>query len=185
MWRYTAVMLAGCLCLGCPAVLMAEEFLTEEVQMETAEEAAPAFETAEEAALVSETTEDSLCGDEVTVDTSGLPEDNTTQEMPEETAEELVFSDDFAAEFLDVSTGEERSGFCGKEDPETLSWSLSEDGVLTFAGSGVMQDWANPEEVPWYAYRNEIRQIVWAEGMKSVGAYAFYGCSALNSVEIG
>lgn len=179
IWRYTAVMLAGCLCLGCPAVLMAEEFLAEEVQMETQ------IETAAEADLASVTIEDSLCEDEVTVDVSGCPEENTTEEMPGETAEEIVFSDDFAAEFLDVSAEEERSGFCGKDDPETLSWSLSEDGVLTFAGNGVMQDWANPEEVPWYAYRDEIQQIVWADGMKSVGAYAFYGCSALNSVEIG
>ena len=51
-----------------------------------------------------------------------------------------------------------RSGFCG-EDPnpgdgtveygENLSWTLTDDGVLTISGEGEMRDFEDPYLVPW------------------------------------
>ena len=71
------------------------------------------------------------------------------------------------------------SGYSG-----ALSWSLKEDGVLTFTGDGKMKNYSYKSEMPWYAYREQIRHVVLEEGVTSIGAYAFYGMPQLESIEI-
>ena len=65
-----------------------------------------------------------------------------------------------------------------------LSWMLDQDGVLTFSGEGRMKDYENKSEMPWYAYREQIKAVVLEEGVTSIGAYAFYGMPELESIEI-
>ena len=100
------------------------------------------------------------------------------------------------------------SGECGKN----LTWELSSDGVLTISGYGEMTNWESFEAVPWYAYRDQIQKVVIkgaavqaepanlqarpmargailmsvpdADGVTSIGSYAFYGCANLKSVII-
>jgi hypothetical protein len=80
------------------------------------------------------------------------------------------------------------SGNCGPG----LSWSYS-GGVLTISGSGDMYDYpehlhgpdsGNELAQPWFHLKPYINSIVINEGVTSIGAGAFWGCSALTSVSI-
>ena len=65
---------------------------------------------------------------------------------------------------------------------EHMTWELS-GGVLTICGAGTMADY-NGGESPWYAQSASIRRVVVGPGITSVGASAFYGCSALREVSL-
>ena len=80
-------------------------------------------------------------------------------------------------------TPDTRSGDCGAV-PGTVAWELDEGGMLKVSGNGDMASWESPEQVPWGALRGEILGIEIAEGVTSVGAYAFCGCEAAESVEV-
>lgn len=80
------------------------------------------------------------------------------------------------------------SGNCGPG----LTWSYS-GGVLTISGSGDMYDYpehlhgpdsGNELAQPWFHLKPYINSIVINEGVTSIGAGAFWGCSALTSVSI-
>ncbi|MCQ2204227.1 MAG: leucine-rich repeat domain-containing protein [Bacteroidales bacterium] len=60
-------------------------------------------------------------------------------------------------------------------------WSLSSDGVLT-----VTSDYSYEYQsfYPWYYSRSDIKSVVIADGVTSIGEGAFYGYSGLTSVEI-
>lgn len=82
------------------------------------------------------------------------------------------------------STTEIVSGTCG----ESLTWVLSDDGVLTISGTGKIKNYdiisaTLPDTAegleslnysPWCLYRGDIKKVVIEEGVTSVGTYAFY-----------
>lgn len=80
-------------------------------------------------------------------------------------------------------SGSVTSGECGAQ-PRTVYWVLDEDGVLTVSGSGSMADWESVEQTPWYPYLEDLRKIVIAEGVASVGAHAFCGAQTVDAVEL-
>ena len=69
-----------------------------------------------------------------------------------------------------------------------LYWELGEDGTLTITGTDAMPDWfiggERPEVAPWYSCAGEIKKASIAKGVPSIGEYAFYECSALESITI-
>ena len=72
-----------------------------------------------------------------------------------------------------------RTGSCGGN----VTWSLSQDGILTISGTGAMGDYS--EDYPgWYRYKDQILQCVIEEGVTAVGAGAFRDCFSLASVTI-
>lgn len=73
----------------------------------------------------------------------------------------------------------ETSGTCGSG----LTWTLA-DGVLTITGSGHMEDYKEPEQIPWYEYRAQITSIIVEDGVTSIGNVAFYGCENVFSVTL-
>ena len=76
------------------------------------------------------------------------------------------------------------SGTCG----DNLTWGLNaETGVLKIKGTGAMYDYnsGTSSSRPWYSYKSNIKSIEIADGVTSIGNYAFYGCSGLTSVTIG
>ena len=73
----------------------------------------------------------------------------------------------------------EKQGSCG----DFLEWVLDDSGTLTITGSGGMDDFI-PGGAPWYPWREAIRRVIVEDGT-SVGAYAFYNCTALNYVDLG
>ena len=76
------------------------------------------------------------------------------------------------------------SGYCGGEgDGTNLTWTLTDDGVLTIAGEGEMGDYSSGE-VPWYSQRSQIKALDFQGGVTTIGDYTFNGCDSLTSVEI-
>lgn len=63
-----------------------------------------------------------------------------------------------------------------------ITWTLA-DGTLTLTGTGAMSTYSGSNQ-PWYEYRTEISSVVIGQGITSIGAFSFYGCSSLTSVTI-
>ncbi|MBQ6273367.1 MAG: leucine-rich repeat protein, partial [Oscillospiraceae bacterium] len=61
-----------------------------------------------------------------------------------------------------------------------LTWKLTNDGILSFSGSGAMFNWTSSEPAPWYPYRSSVTQVRLAK-VTTVGDYAFRGCTKLSS----
>lgn len=78
-----------------------------------------------------------------------------------------------------VKTNWPISGTCG----DNLTWELSEAGVLTVSGSGDMYDYYS-DYPGWYEYAWYIKSVEIEKDVSCVGAYAFYYCTALESVSI-
>lgn len=79
----------------------------------------------------------------------------------------------------------EKSGQCG----DNLTWSLSDDGVLTISGTGAMWDYGYTTdelgqdvytEAPWKIYLEELRQLVLNSGITHIGNNAFNWCSGFT-----
>ncbi len=71
-------------------------------------------------------------------------------------------------------------GICG----DNLYWVFDEStGTLTISGEGDMNNYAY-DNVPWLAYKTDIKTAVIESGATSIGDYAFNGCTNLSSVTI-
>ena len=76
------------------------------------------------------------------------------------------------------------SGTCGAEgDGSNLTWTLDSEGVLTISGAGAMKEY-DPYKAPWYGSRSRVKSAVIADGVTSIGDYAFRDCYNLASVTI-
>ncbi len=64
----------------------------------------------------------------------------------------------------------------------TLTETLSGTFRADVSGSGACMDFDAEDEVPWAEYRDEITEVAFEETVTSIGAYAFYGCTALNAL---
>lgn len=72
------------------------------------------------------------------------------------------------------------SGSCGG----SLTYTLTEDGVLTISGTGAMTNYSYNSTAPWYGNRAMISRVVLPYGLTSIGNYAFYECTKLASVTL-
>ncbi len=79
----------------------------------------------------------------------------------------LAFSDDSSAD----------GGDCGAD----AHWNY-DAGTLTITGTGAMTDWTSAEAVPWNAHRAEITNVSVANGITTIGGYAFTQCQMTNFV---
>ncbi len=70
-------------------------------------------------------------------------------------------------------------GSCG----DGLTWSLTDQGLLTLSGTGDMTDYGW-KEAPWYDYCTAITRLQVGPGVRTIGAYAFLHCSNLTAVEL-
>ena len=76
------------------------------------------------------------------------------------------------------------AGQCGAEGSD-VSWELNAKTMaLSISGTGAMADYANANSVPWISMRDKITSATIAEGVTSVGGYAFYNCSSMATVTI-
>ena len=63
---------------------------------------------------------------------------------------------------------------------ESVTWKLTDDGVLTISGTGAMNtDWYSP---PWKEYNESITEVVVEEGITKISDSAF--CHAENLVKV-
>ncbi len=70
------------------------------------------------------------------------------------------------------------SGKCG----DNLTWTLTEDGVLTIRGTGAMTDF--DEIGPWYDNSDIIEKVIIESGVTTIGSFAFDGCTNIKSITI-
>ena len=71
-------------------------------------------------------------------------------------------------------------GTCG----DNLTWTLSEEGVLTISGEGEMAEYS-ATGYPWYSQRKNIKKVIIEDGVTSIGSYAFFQYTDMVSAEIG
>lgn len=71
------------------------------------------------------------------------------------------------------------SGTCG----DNLTWTLTEDGLLTISGTGAMDDFAW-SSAPWKQFSESIKQVVIEDGVTSIGNHAFFECSSMTNITI-
>ena len=70
-------------------------------------------------------------------------------------------------------------GSCGTDS----NWTLDANGLLMISGSGLMYDYCS--SMPgWYDVRDQVKSVVIANGVSSVGQSAFIECSSLRSVSL-
>ncbi|MCM1054503.1 MAG: leucine-rich repeat domain-containing protein [Bacteroides sp.] len=106
----------------------------------------------------------------------------------EESSRELVNKNTCPHKFIDPNTNiclicGNIQGDASEDLDGAVEWKF-ENGVLTIWGSGRMQDFTNTKNPPWEAHLPNIYEIVIADGVRSIGAYAFDGAQNLTSVSI-
>ena len=78
----------------------------------------------------------------------------------------------------------ESSGKCG----DNITWTLSDEGVLTLEGSGQMYNYSIDDEgnntPPWYRTAYDIKKCIVEDGITSIGACAFYKCKNMSEIVI-
>lgn len=75
------------------------------------------------------------------------------------------------------------SGTCG----DNLTWNLSQDGVMTISGTGMMEQFVqqkNYAETPWWFYKNFIKQLIVEEGVTSISNDAFAWSRNLETIDL-
>ncbi|MDO5139019.1 MAG: leucine-rich repeat protein, partial [Oscillospiraceae bacterium] len=92
--------------------------------------------------------------------------------------EDGVFDDLVNIESLKVIA----SGACGSGSND-VTWTLTGDGTLSFSGTGNMKDYSSGT-APWASFSGQIQAVAIENGISSIGAYAFYGCSLLTRADI-
>lgn len=76
------------------------------------------------------------------------------------------------------------SGDCSSQsNPDSVSWKLDSNGLLTISGKGYMNDYglSFSEAAPW---GTGIKNVVVESGVLNVGARSFYHCDKLTSVTL-
>lgn len=84
------------------------------------------------------------------------------------------------------------SGDCGATENDHVKWSFdSRTGVLTISGTGAMADYKILKEdgvmhtsAGWKDFDEDITAVVIDRGVTSIGSYAFFRCTNLESVSI-
>ncbi len=139
--------------------------------------AMPTYAHAEEAAAETEILETEQLYDaeeEIEVD----EETNFSIEIEEKASESEV---DMTEEDHLLSSSELLgSGTCG----ENVTWTLTEDGVLTISGTGAMTSHWKSADVPWYTLRANITAVEIMSGVTSIGRRAFIECNKITKVTI-
>lgn len=74
-----------------------------------------------------------------------------------------------------------RSGVCGAEG-SSLTWEISDSGMLSISGTGEMQDYSETNPAPWP--KEEVTGVEIQAGVTSIGSYAFAGCFRMLSANI-
>ncbi len=73
----------------------------------------------------------------------------------------------------------------GAVEGASINWSYDEKSkTLTLTGTGAMPDFESSEKVSWYAVRHSVEKIAIADGITSLGNYAFYYSPKLTEVNI-
>ncbi len=76
-------------------------------------------------------------------------------------------------------------GNCGAEDNKNgVNFTLCNDGCLFIFGKGPMASHFPKAFAPWHTYAAQIKKVVIAKGVTSIGDWAFGNCSNLTQIII-
>lgn len=103
----------------------------------------------------------------------------TTCYMPHSSSTHYADSDAMLAPSFAYANKDTVSDKCG----ETLTWALTEDGVLTISGEGEMYHFIT-DPAPWSEHTDKITKVVVKDGATSIGTNAFAACAKLKEIEI-
>ena len=119
------------------------------------------------------------------------PEDEEIAESGEETGSpQAEGAEKTASPQVDGETTYPITGNCGLTNAADLTWSLGADGTLTISGTGEMKDYKNirdgsgSTDAPWWTYAGQILKVVVADGVSTIGEYAFGRLPNLTAAEI-
>ncbi len=91
-----------------------------------------------------------------------------------------IYAEKYGNPFVSV-TKDYPTGQCG----QNAVWTLNLDtGALRITGSGSIYDYEQGL-APWYAYKEEIKSIYIASGIRTVGNYGFYGLDKVEYLDLG
>lgn len=111
---------------------------------------------------------------EPAAETPEMPETPEAPVEPEQSAEPEA---DAEPEDNGIALYSTASGSCGKK----VTYTLSDDGVLTILGTGAMTNFTytdnDESNRPWHSERESIRKVVIEEGVTSIGNFAFSFCN--------
>jgi len=72
------------------------------------------------------------------------------------------------------------TGSCGSG----VTWSFNGSDTLTISGSGAMAGYSGISSTPWYGFKDDVRILKVAQGVTTVGGYAFSQCDALEEITL-
>ena len=97
----------------------------------------------------------------------------------------LIFS--LITLMLALTLGAQAAVIDGGTVGHNVTWTMDSDGTLSFAGEGVIPNYAVGTQ-PWYEYQNGnsvvIKKLVVGDGITRIGSRALQNCYSLASVEL-
>ena len=116
----------------------------------------------------------------VTEDVNVSAQQAAVEEIATEKADENLQEDYFKSEeYFSIND----NPTSGTVNSGRISWSLSNNGMLTISGNGYTGDFKE-ESAPWNAQSQYIKFIYISDGITGIGANAFKGLSDAQSVYI-
>ena len=108
------------------------------------------------------------------------------------TAKNETQENEAAAQAAETPVEPATSGDCGATENDPVKWSFdSRTGVRTISGTGAMADYKILKEdgvmhtsAGWKDFDEDITAVVIDRGVTSIGSYAFFRCTNLESVSI-
>lgn len=86
----------------------------------------------------------------------------------------------FMTAFVISANAETVTGSCGNN----VTYTLTDEGVLTISGTGPMTDYISEYLIPWRAKRASIKSVKIESGVTHIGEYSFYDCAYVTAIEI-
>ena len=72
----------------------------------------------------------------------------------------------------------------GNEDGSVTAVLSEDGGTLTISGTGAMKDWDSTSDIPWYAEKDNLEEVIINEGVTNIGANAFNSCYKVPIIEL-
>ena len=92
-----------------------------------------------------------------------------------------AYAEKYGLDFVEIESVEQ--GFIAYgELGENLTWSLYNDGMLYIDGEGEMLE-CGEGGYPWSEFSDKITAVNFGKGVTSVGAYAFYNCKNITTID--
>ncbi|MBO5452775.1 MAG: leucine-rich repeat protein [Clostridia bacterium] len=66
----------------------------------------------------------------------------------------------------------------------TITWSLTDTGVLRVMGTGALPNYSSSNRPPWYELKSSITSVIVSEGITKIGNQAFAAATNLTTIDL-